>query len=65
MKRVQSPEIINIHRGDGVYGVENCGMKGYGCEKDFAMDEYGFRRERSVRRSGERWVVVSIFFLLI
>lgn len=55
VKRVQSPEIINIHRaGDGIYGVENCGMKGYGCEKDFALDDYGFRRERSFMRPGER-----------
>lgn len=52
VKRVQSPEIINIHRGNNVlYGVENCAMRSYGYDKEFSGDEFGFRRGQSLRRS--------------
>lgn len=50
VKRVQSPEIINIHRGNNIlYGAENCAMRSYGYDKEFSVDEYGFRRGHSLR----------------
>lgn len=42
VKRVQSPEIINIHRANNVM---------YGQDKNFSGDDYGFRRGHSLRRS--------------
>lgn len=55
MKRIQSPEIINIHRGpnnsiiyDG-YESEHCSIKSCGAGKEGLCDEYGFQRQRSFR----------------
>lgn len=49
-KRVQSPEIINIHRANNVlYGAENCALRSYGYDKEFSADNYGFRRGQSLR----------------
>ncbi|KAK9872336.1 hypothetical protein WA026_017150 [Henosepilachna vigintioctopunctata] len=55
LKRIQSPEIINIHRGqhnsmfyDG-YDSEHCSIKSCAREKDQGCDEYGFQRHRSFR----------------
>ncbi|XP_022919017.1 uncharacterized protein [Onthophagus taurus] len=57
LKRIQSPEIINIHRGpnntfyDG-YVPENCAVvKTFGYEKDFKCDDYGFKRAQSFKRA--------------
>lgn len=52
LRKMQSPEIINIHRGPPNvfypgYGPENCVMKACG-------DEYGFRRGHSIRATGSR-----------
>jgi hypothetical protein len=55
-KRMQSPEIINIHRGpnnvvyDG-YGDENCAIKSCAYDKEFKCDDYGFRRGHPFRTS--------------
>lgn len=50
LRRMQSPEIINIHRGPFYEGhaVENCSIK------DFKCDDHGFRRGHSVRTVGSR-----------
>ncbi|XP_008193877.2 dipeptidase 1 [Tribolium castaneum] len=54
--RIQSPEIINIHRGpnnvlyDG-YGDENCAIKSCAYDKEFKCDDYGFRRGHPFRTS--------------
>lgn len=54
MKRIQSPEIINIHRGpnssmvyDG-YDSEQCSIKSCSRDKN-GCDDYGFQRQRSFR----------------
>lgn len=55
VKRVQSPEIINIHRANNVlYGAENCAIRSCGYDKDFSGDDYGFRRGQSLRRTNQR-----------
>lgn len=60
MKRVQSPEIINIHRANNVpYDVQDCAIKSYGTDKGSAGDDYGFRRGHSQRRTIERSVPIS------
>lgn len=58
LKRMQSPEIINIHRGptivyDGCV-ADSCPGQKYGCEKEIKCDEYGFRRGPSFKRTLER-----------
>lgn len=54
IKRIQSPEIINIHRANNVlydaYGPENCPMKLH------KGDDNGFARERDFARTAERSV---------
>lgn len=60
-KRIQSPEIINIHRGHSnvlydTYDPENCTIKSYGYDKDLKCDDYGFRREQSFKRGSVRSV---------
>lgn len=62
-KRMQSPEIINIHRGPNnvlydVYGPENCAIKSYGYDRELKCDDYGFRREQSFKRTSIRSVGV-------
>lgn len=63
LKRVQSPEIINIHRGpnnvlyDGYGGADNCAIKSCPYDGDFISncDEYGFKRgPRYNKVSGSR-----------
>ncbi|GJQ67025.1 hypothetical protein Trydic_g8001, partial [Trypoxylus dichotomus] len=59
LKRVQSPEIINIHRGPNTvlyesYGSENCPIKSYGYDKDFKCDDFSFKRGQSFKRANER-----------
>lgn len=57
VKRIQSPEIINIHRANNVlYGVENCAVRSYGYDKEFSADDYGFRRGHSMRKTAHRYV---------
>lgn len=65
LKRAQSPEIINIHRGAGGvlydgYVSDNCAVKSYGYDKDFKCDEYGFRRAHSFKRTSDRYVTTPI-----
>lgn len=55
IKRVQSPEIINIHRANKVpYDLDDCTIKSYGYDKGTGGDDYGFRRGHSQRRPNER-----------
>lgn len=65
LKRIQSPEIINIHRGPNTvlyegYGTENCPIKSYGYDKDFKCDDYSFKRGQSFKRASERFVYLKI-----
>ena len=54
-RRVQSPEIINIHRGPSSlyeYGDgNNCAVKSCAYDKEFKCDDYGFRRGHPFRTS--------------
>lgn len=70
LKRIQSPEIINIHRGPNTvlyesYGSENCPIKSYGYDKDFKCDDYSFKRGQSFKKPSERFVNLTICFLNI
>lgn len=62
LKKIQSPEIINIHRGPNTvlcegYGSENCSIKSYGYDKDFKCDDYSIKRGQSFKRTSERFVL--------
>ncbi|KAL3280671.1 hypothetical protein HHI36_003908 [Cryptolaemus montrouzieri] len=64
LKRIQSPEIINIHRGphnsmfyDG-YDSEHCSIKSCVRDKEFGCDDYGFQRQRSFK-APSRFVLIS------
>lgn len=62
LKRIQSPEIINIHQVhnnivyDGVGDFSECDMKNFIFETDVKCDEYGFRRIPSVKKYNDRYV---------
>lgn len=67
--RIQSPEIINIHRGPNTVLFENhpegnCAVKPCSYDKDSKCDDYGFRRGHPFRTSS-RFVkkMCRIFFL--
>lgn len=62
LRRMQSPEIINIHRGpnsvfyDG-YGVEQCPMRS--C--DMQREDYSSLKRGQTMRSSRRWVYFAQF----
>lgn len=65
LRRMQSPEIINLHRGpnfyDGTFSAEqnNCAMKMGTFDK---CDDYGFRRGHSVRATSSSRFVYCFYF---
>lgn len=52
LKRMQSPEIINIHRGPFYEGHESDS----GVMKEFKCKKHEFRRGQSVRTAGSRYL---------